>query len=308
MTRHTSEVDAYHLGRFAMLGSRHNVRHWGCGAKELRISQAAYRRFHYYLTTDERTGDLMHAVTDADYTLLELDPMRLASPKKADEPKYPARIRGGPDWLASVGNWMTEWERTGNTKYRDKIVTGMECFAAMKYGFLSGPNSLFGYDPATGKLYPLSDDPYGSYNLQVIMGGAEVIFELERMLDHPAWNKTWQQYCRLVGAPRETILRDMTTGTEDFVPRPGPGGATGPGARLAAYSYMRTKDPKYALRAWNAVLRNRNPMFAVRKVSGADSAAPIEEVPGVSTNSTAQWCLNAIEVLAMCGDQAPDLV
>src|ERR1022692_4106644 len=179
MTRHTSEVDAYHLGRFARLGSRHNVRHWGCGAKELRISQAAYRRFHYYLTTDERTGDLMHAVTDADYALLDLDPMRLASPPKPGAPKYPARVRGGPDWLASVGNWMTEWERTGNTKYRDKIVTGMESFAAMRYGFLSGPNSLFGYDPATGKLYPLSDDPFGSYNLQVIMGGAEVVFELE---------------------------------------------------------------------------------------------------------------------------------
>jgi hypothetical protein len=53
MTRHTSEVDTYHLGRFALLGSRHNVRHWGCGAKEARISQAAYRRFHYYTTTDE---------------------------------------------------------------------------------------------------------------------------------------------------------------------------------------------------------------------------------------------------------------
>jgi hypothetical protein len=308
MTRHTGEVDTYHLGRFAKLGSRHNVRHWGCGAKELRISQAAYRRFYYYLTTDERTGDLMHEVTDADYTLLELDPMRLASPAKADAPKYPARIRGGPDWLAAVGNWMTEWERTGNTKYRDKIVTGMDCFAAMKYGFLSGPDSLFGYDPATGKVYPLSNDPYGSYNLQVIMGGAEVAFELEGMLDHPGWSKTWLQYCRLVGATREVILRDMTTGTEDVMPRVGPGGGTGPGPRLAAYCYARTKDPKYALRAWNAVLRARNPMSNTRKVSGADSAAPIEEVPGVSTNSTAQWCLNAIEVLALCADQAPDVV
>ncbi len=67
MTRHTGEVDVYHLGRFAGLGSRHNVRHWGCGAKEARISQAAYRRFFYYLTTDERAGDLMRAVVDADF-------------------------------------------------------------------------------------------------------------------------------------------------------------------------------------------------------------------------------------------------
>jgi hypothetical protein len=41
MTRHTSEVDCYHLGRFAGLGSRHNVRHWGCGAKGL---ASAWRR------------------------------------------------------------------------------------------------------------------------------------------------------------------------------------------------------------------------------------------------------------------------
>jgi hypothetical protein len=62
MTRHTSEVDCYHLGEFEGLGSRHNVRHWGCGAKEARISMAHLRRFRYYLTTDERTGDLMRAV------------------------------------------------------------------------------------------------------------------------------------------------------------------------------------------------------------------------------------------------------
>ena len=38
MTRNTSEVDVYHLGQFVGLGSRHNVSHWGCGAKEARIS------------------------------------------------------------------------------------------------------------------------------------------------------------------------------------------------------------------------------------------------------------------------------
>lgn len=41
MTRHTAEVDVYHIGPNAGLGSRHNVSHWGCGAKEARISQAA---------------------------------------------------------------------------------------------------------------------------------------------------------------------------------------------------------------------------------------------------------------------------
>ena len=144
MTRHTGEVDTYHLGRFAHLGSRHNVRHWGCGAKEARISQAALRRFYHYLTTDERCGDIMHEQADADLTYLDIDPMRLASPQVGPK-KYPARIRGGPDWLACVGNWMTEWERTGNTRYRErKILAGVRSIAAMPYGFLSGPNALYG--------------------------------------------------------------------------------------------------------------------------------------------------------------------
>ena len=117
-----------HSGRFAGLGSRHNVRHWGCGAKEARISQAAFRRFYYYLTTDERTGDIMREVVDVDYKVTEIDPMRLASPRTGPIP-YPGRIRGGPDWLACAGNWMTEWERTGETKYRDKILAGMDSIA-----------------------------------------------------------------------------------------------------------------------------------------------------------------------------------
>ena len=45
MTRHTGEVDVYHVGPNAGLGSRHNVSHWGCGAKEARISQAAWNPF-----------------------------------------------------------------------------------------------------------------------------------------------------------------------------------------------------------------------------------------------------------------------
>ena len=305
MTRHTGEVDTYHSGRFAMLGSRHNVRHWGCGAKEVRISQAALRRFHHYLTTDERAGDIMRDQVDADHKLMEIDPMRLAVPASEMPSKYPARVRGGPDWLAFVGNWMTEWERTGDTKYRDKIIAGMDSIAAMPYGFLSGPNSLFGYDPSTGKLYTLADDPFGSYNLTLIMGGAEVVFELNELIDHAGWHKAWLQYCRLLGAPKDVVKRDMTTGTEDAGVR-NAGAGTGAGARLPAYSYWKLKDPKYAERAWNGVLGRRpQSMFPTRKVEGADVLSPIEEIQGLSTNSVAQWCLNAIEVMEMCGDRAP---
>jgi YetA-like protein len=301
MTRHTGEVDVYHAGRFAGLGSRHNVRHWGCGAKEARISQAAYRRFLYYLTTDERVGDLMHEVADADFKTVDFDPMRLASPLEGKNP-YPTRVRGGPDWLAFVGNWMTEWERTGNTKYRDKIITGMDSIAGMPYGFLTGPNQLYGYDPATGKLYPMTPDGFGRYNLTVIMGGAEVVFELNELIDHPGWKKAWLQYCRLTTAQKDVVARDMSSGTEGADAR-----FADPG-RLSAYVYAQTKEPAFAARAWTGVTSGPNARqnFNTVMLKGPDVLTPIDEVTGISTNSTAQGCLTAIEVLAMCGDRMPE--
>ena len=290
MTRHTSEVDTYHLGRFAMLGSRHNVRHWGCGAKEARISQAAYRRFYYYLTTDERTGDIMREVVNADYTAIDLDPMRLAQPRAPGDFPYPARVRGGPDWLAFAGNWMTEWERTGDNKWRDKIVAGMDSVAAMPFGFLTGPNQVYGYDPKTGKLYAL-EQRIGTYNLATIMGGAEVVFELNELIDHAGWKKAWDQYCRLHTAPIDVVRRDQTTGAE------GADGRYARPGRLAAYLYRQTKNEAFKTRAWAGVRVSR---IATQHLEGPEVVTPIDDA-SVSTNSVAQGCLEAIEVIAMCG-------
>jgi len=304
MTRHTSEVDSYHSGRFAGLGSRHNVRHWGCGAKEARISQAAFRRFYYYLTTDERTGDVMRAVVDVDYKVTEIDPMRLASPRTGPIP-YPGRIRGGPDWLACVGNWMTEWERTGETKYRDKILAGMDSIVKMPYGFMTGPNTLYGYDPQTGKLYPLVEDGFGTYNLQVIQGGAEVVFELNQLIEHEGWQKAFLQYCRLTTARKDVVAKDMTTGTE------GSDGSFAGAGRLAAYAYAKTKNPAFVARAVSQLGGAGGPRripggpYATRHVEGAEALNPVDEAPTVSTNSTAQNSLTAIQVLELCKDQLP---
>jgi len=43
------------------------------------------------------------------------------------------------------------------------------------------------------------------------------------------------------------------------------------------------------------------PMVSLR---GPEVLNPLEEAPGVSTNTTAQGCLELIEVLEMCGDRA----
>ena len=305
MTRHTSEVDTYHSGRFAGLGSRHNVRHWGCGAKEARISQAAFRRFHYYLTTDERTGDIMRAVVDVDYKVVEIDPMRLASPRTGPIP-YPGRMRGGPDWLACAGNWMTEWERTGEPKYRDKILAGMDSIAQMPYGFMTGPNTLYGYDPKTGRLYPLVEDGFGTYNLQVIQGGAEVAFELNQLIDHPGWQKAFLEYCRLTTAPKDVVARDRKSGAE------GADGSYAGEGRLAAYAFSKTRDAAFLahavgqLRIGRGFRRFTGSPYATRHIAGSDALNPIDEAPGVSTNNAAQSSLVAIQVLELCRGHLPE--
>jgi len=311
MTRNTGEIDVYHLGRFAGLGSRHNVVPWGCGAKEARISQAAFRRFYYYLTSDERTGDLMREVLTVDAKAADIDPMRLAQPPTAREKEYPARVRVGPDWFAFIGNWMTEWERTGDVKWRDKIYAGMNSLTQMPYAIRSGRNLVFGYDPASGKLYQVSDE-LGDYNLATIQGGAEVVFELNQLVDNPAWQEAWLQYCRLERAPSAVVKKDMQTHAEGA-----DGTLAGPG-RLAAYAYSKTGNEAFVkgsvagLAQMFGIGRNQsrgsaqNPPQPAgpRRVEGPDVLNPIDEVP-LGTNGVAQSSLTAIEVLQLCGDKLP---
>lgn len=301
MTRHTQEVDVYHIGRFAGLGTRHNVRHWGGGAKEVRISQAALKRFYYYLTTDERTGYLIHeVVTNAVDAITRYDPMRLADPATEEEKKYPARLRLGPDWLALAGNWMAEWERAGDTEWRDLLYAGFDSISKFPLGFRTGENLVVGMDPETGKLYQLSDEA-GEYNLSTIQGGGEVGIELAELVDHKGWKEEWLRYCRLYYAPKEVYLKDMKAGPE------GTDGSYTRPDRLAAYAYMKTGNPAFAEQALKQLTGRRGTAaLDTEMVKGPLVLNPVIEAGEVNTNNAAQWSLNAIEILEMCADRLPE--
>ena len=332
LARNTSETNVYHIGPMAGLGSRHNVVKWGDGAKEARVSQAAHWRPFYYLTTDERTGDIMREQLISDFTAVNFDPMRLAQPTLPQDPKFPGRIRIGPDWLALAGNWMTEWERTGDTKWRDKIIAGVDSILAMKYwmksgvlnglnpdlprnadgtprlGALKGGGSMtVGYDPATGKLFPIPD-PIAheqvpvNYNLFTIQGGAEVMFELVPLLGRADFAKAWLQYTRLSVAPGDVLLRDKETGTEGAEGQWVEGSQGGP--RLAAYAYAHTKNPAFARIAIGALSRYR--AANSQMINGPEVLNPVHEAAGVSTNNAAQDSLSMIEILALVGDALPN--
>ena len=257
MTRHCSEVDTYHIGSFAPLGSRHNVTHWGCGAKEARISQAAFNRFYYYLTSDERTGDLMREQTDADTLLYHLDPMRLAEPRSQFPCNAPARLRIGPDWLAYAGNWMTEWERFGTEKYKNKILVGLQSITSLPDGIFTG-NLAKGYDPATGRISYDGDPSIRSTNhLMTIMGGFEVMNELLPMADDKAFNKVWLDFARRY----KQMARDIRH--SGF-----------PVRRLEAYAAWKDRDPQRTSNVWDALWKH------------GDSTS--------NTNDAALWSLDAI--------------
>jgi hypothetical protein len=327
LARNTSETNVYHLGPMLGLGSRHNVVKWGDGSKEGRISQAAHWRPFYYLTTDERIGDVMREQLQADKAMIKYDPMRLAQPVLPQDPKYPGRIRIGPDWYVLAGNWMTEWERTGDRKWRDRIDAGVDAILQMPYwlrsgvhnglnpdlggnkiGPLKGRGSMtVGYDPASGKLFPIPDPLEGKqvpvlYNLSTIQGGAEVMFELVPLLGRQDFAAAWLQYARLGEAPGEVLLKDKTTGTEgangEYVEK-----AQG-GPRLAAYAFARTKNPAFARYAVENMSRWRG--AAPVRLNGPDVLNPTSEAPGVSTNDSAQSGLTMIESLALLGDALPN--
>ena len=125
------------------------------------------------------------------------------------------------------------------------------------------------------------------------MGGAEVVFELNELIDHPGWKKAWLQYCRLTSAPKQVVAADMTNGTE------GSDASHSTPGRLAGYAYLQMKNPAFAQRAWSQILNPRAPRYVTKNMRGPELLNPIDEVTGLSTNSVAQGCLQAIEVLAI---------
>ena len=282
MARHASEVDVYHIGPNAGLGSRHNVSHWGCGAKEARISQAAFNRFLYYLTADERSAELMDEVADNDQMLYTIDPMRLAQPREQYPCTAPARLRIGPDWMAYAGNWFAKWERTLDPAYRDKIATGMKSIAALPGQIFTGPLAL-GYDPATGVVTTECDSTLRTTNhLMTIMGGFEVMNEVMPALGIAEWDEAWLDHA----ARYKKMARELR-GNKFRV------------SRLQAYAAWHKADKALASEAWDDLLHRLEhtpaPPFERLTVEAPEvPSGSYDEIPSISTNDAALWSLDAI--------------
>ncbi|MGH8186596.1 MAG: Tat pathway signal sequence domain protein, partial [Steroidobacteraceae bacterium] len=204
MTRHTGEVDVHHLGRFAPLGSRHNVLHWGCSAKQLRISTVLNRRYYYYLTGDERVGDLMREQVEAARTLRTIQPTRkLAETRKRppqDAEGDHAWLGFGTDWGSIAGAWLTEWERTRDRRTRQRLVASMRTIGGQPRGFFTGSGRM---NLDTG-AFEISQQPNVNVShLSAAFGLPEVCAELVELLPVPEFERAWVLYCELYNAAPE---------------------------------------------------------------------------------------------------------
>lgn len=301
MTRHTGEVDVYHLGPWRGLGSRHNVQHWGCSAKQLRISTPAYRRFYYYLTADERTGDLLTELVDSDQNFLGLDPVRKVRPD-ADTYRPDRGALGvglGTDWGSLAATWLTDWERTGNPRSRDRLLGTMADIGALKYGFLTG-EAL--YDLDAGR-FDAGREVISVSHLSAVFGLVEICSELISLVPDKDFEEAWMQYCRLFLATPEEQIAEVGQPLAGIY-------LTQAHSRLAAYAAAKLGSPELAELAWESFAEggenlNHAEAFTLKKILPPHVLQPVDEAPTVSTNDAAQFGLAVIQNLALVGQHLP---
>ncbi|MEV6342846.1 twin-arginine translocation signal domain-containing protein [Actinoplanes sp. NPDC051851] len=298
MTRHTGEVDVYHLGEWAGLGTRHGVMHWADSAKQQRISTAVYRRIFYFLTADERVGDLMADLVDSDETFLVLDPLRKIRTEPYTPDPHALSIGLGTDWSGLAAAWLTEWERRGPQAAiaEKKLLATMRTIARMPNGFVTGSGL---YDIDTGE-FAEAEKLVSVSHLSAMFGQVEICAELIDLVDVPGFEAAWLQYCRLFNATKAEQAAECGADFGTLILKQGH-------SRLTAYASVRLTDATLAARAWSEFTgtdgyTDASPWTTTRR-EGPEVLNAVDEASWVDTNTTALYGLAAIQNLALVGDK-----
>ncbi len=294
MSRHASEVDSYHLGKYRGVGSRHNVRHWGCPCKEPRVSMAVHHRPMYYLLGDRRIGACLRDTAHAEESLKNI-PWYTRNEGKVI-------CRSGPDWTALLSNWMAEYERTLDPACRRKAERGMRGILSAPMGMGSG--TQFRFDPDTGDM-AYDGDQKGNVHLTLCFGAFQILYEAAGAMDLPELKKMAADYGRLymmTAEERDALYGDMSRGrgfTMRYV-----------AAAAGAYAGVCFGDPEIKKRAWHELLKAA-PMkydpegFAPHPWAHTSDGGTLSEIPWISTNYISQWCLNVMLILAIDPEGMP---
>ncbi|MDT0316856.1 exo-rhamnogalacturonan lyase family protein [Streptomyces millisiae] len=297
MTRHTGEVDMYHLGEWKGLGTRHGVQHWGDSAKQVRISNAGYKRFLYFLTADERVGDVLHELVDADRTFLVLNPGRKLTDEPFDPDPTALGVGKSTDWGALALAWLTEWERNGDEIARTKLINGATTIAALPNSWAQGGNVT--YNLADGRFTGPSEPSISIGSLSSVFGLIELMTELLELIDDEQVTAQWVRFCRLYNSTAEEQRLETGSSWGSLNLRQAY-------SRATAYAAVRLDDAALAERAWRELRTGHagypeDHDFTAERVEGPAVLNPVDEAR-LGTNASAQYGLAAIQCLALVGD------
>jgi hypothetical protein len=309
LTRHTGEVDVYHLGPYRGLGTRHGVQHWGDSCKQARVSNALYRRIFYFVSGgDERVGELLQETLEAEKAFLVLDPYRkVRSDRGAYCPNPEAlSVSLGTDWSGLASSWFIEWERNGSqaAAAKQKLLQTMAGIAGLRNGFVTG---LALYNMHTGQISPPAADAKNQgvvkiSHLSAMFGLVEICAELiQAFADDlpPGFEDAWLDYCQYFNAPAEEQLQRYGVSFGKFQLRQGH-------SRLTAYAAARLSSSALARRAWEEFSAtdgyNGSVAWTTQETPPSEALMQVDEAPWVSTNITSLYGLAAIQVLALLRD------
>ena len=324
MTRHTSEVDNYHIGPFFPLGSRHNVNHWGDGSKQPRESHAGLKRQYYFLSGgDGRLGDLLHDQIDADLTYDYVSQFNASHyvPNADGTPRLDVPTgggRGGPGGRGGKaapaatadaspsqpgrGARIIPAPRPENFSPRPTAADrkpftrfGLEwlCYAHnwTTEWDRGGDQSWRGRVETDMKAMATSVDADGKFPgryFDVIFGGPENMNEMEPMYDIPDFWKAWANTSEFIG--REVNGGQMT------------------GPRMLAYAAEKKHSAELGRLAWEKLIGPPGqlpPLNQPKRVTGPNLLKPVTDPSFLGAPvgwqlhgvASVQWALNAIETL-----------
>jgi hypothetical protein len=169
----------------------------------------------------------------------------------------------------------------------------MKTIGAQPRGFFTGGSRM---NLATGAFDVSKDDSVSVSHLSAAFGLPETCAELIEQFDVPEFERAWLQYCELYNAPadvQKAALGQELRGTNLQQGH----------SRLTAFAAYRRKDPRLAARAWTEFSDGRagygqRQTFTSTRIEAPAVLNPVDEGPGISTNSSAQWGLAGIVCLA----------
>ncbi|KAH6869540.1 hypothetical protein B0T10DRAFT_594585 [Thelonectria olida] len=301
MTRHTSEVDVYHTGRFKGFGTRHGVQHFSDSSKQLRISNVLYRRIYFYLTGDERTGDLISELQQCQDSLLTLDSHRKVQ-QHAGIPEGFAMTNIGLDCGPLAASWLTAWERRteGWEHARDLLAKLLDGLAGLSHGI--GNNAIM-LNPKTGEIRecPPPTPEYAISHLSMLFGFPEIFTELLNFArdEYPApvenFMRVWLAYCRSYNGTPEVQRKEF--GFEFPA-----AGWNQSHSTLTALAAAEQKSDELGRAAWKQFFEtdgyNQAHEWRMTKTCPPEHFSTGEEAPWASTNETARYGVSAIVNLA----------